>query len=193
MVYQLARTPEEARVYIALHPCECGKVGEPQDSAVIEVDGDLARRYARTCSTCGAYREFTFRLPATADLAPSGNVFGDGTPSELLDPGEWLWVADRYARAAPADTTALDESGLRGARRSVAAAEAAVCEVLAFVPAGADAVPAEAFRSERGRAVYEAERARFARGRLEVVRDTYREILGEIDASLSAGEAPRAR
>ncbi len=186
MTLLTARTPAEAHVYMGLHPCECGEAASQQESAVIEAGDDLARRYSLTCSSCGRQREFTFRLPEEAMLPAAGTtVFGDGTPSELLDPGEWLWVADRYARAAPSNVSQLDQDGLRQARRQVAAAEAAMNEVLAFVPDGGDAVPREAFRTERGRAVYEAEPGRFSRARLEIVRDTYREILGELDAAVA--------
>lgn len=182
----MARTNAEAHVYIGLHPCECGETGSSLQSAVIEEGDDLASRYSGNCSSCGAYREFTFRLPEEILLpSPGVTVFGDGSQSELLDPGEWLWVADRYASASPWNTSELDQDRLRQVRQQIAAAEAAMNEVLAFVPPDADAVPPEAFRTERGRAVYETEPGRFSRGRLEVVRDTYREILGELDAALA--------
>ena len=178
----LARTSREAHLHMDLHPCRCGDARRPADSAVLELDGALASRYSGSCPSCGTHREFLFRLPDDVVTAPPGVVrFGDGTPSELLDPGEWLWVADRYATAAPADPARLDPNGARAARRALAYAAAAMAEVLAFVPAGADAVPAGAFRSERGRAVYGAEPGRFSRARLEVVRDTYRDLLAGLD------------
>jgi hypothetical protein len=179
----LARTSKEAHLHMDLHPCRCGDRTRPADSAVLDLDGALASRYSGTCPSCGTQREFLFRLPDELPAPRPGTVvFGAGGPSELLDPGEWLWVADRYAAAAPADATRLGPDGAREARRAVAYAEAAMGEVLAFVPAGADAVPPEAFRSDRGRTVYGAEPGRFSRVRLEVVRQTYREILVEIDA-----------
>ena len=110
-------------------------------------------------------------------------AFGDGTPSELLDPGEWLWVADRYARVFPADVLDLDLPARQQARNTATAA-AAMDEVLTFVRAGGQAVPARAFRSERGREVYAREPGRFARDRLVVVRDTYRQILAEQRATM---------
>jgi hypothetical protein len=178
----LARTSREAHLHMDLHPCSCGDPTRPTDSAVLDLDGALASRYSGTCPSCGTHREFLFRLPDEVPAPRPGRVvFGAGGPSELLDPGEWLWVADRYGAAAPADASRLGPDAGRAARRAVASAEAAMGEVLAFVPAGADAVPAEAFRSERGRTVYGAEPGRFSRARLEVVRDTYREMLAEID------------
>lgn len=186
MTLLMARTSAEAHLYMDLHPCGCGETSMPQQSAVVEAGDDLASRYFGPCSACGTYREFTFRLPEEVILpGPDAVVFGDGTPSELLDPGEWLWVADRYASASPWDASQLDQRGLRQVRRQVAAAEAAMNEVLAFVPADGDAVPSDAFRTEHGESVYQAEPGRFYRDRLEVVRNTYREILGELDTKLA--------
>lgn len=176
----LARTSTEAHLYMDLRPCGCGEVLFPRDSAVIQAGNDLASRYSGTCVSCGSYREFVFRLPAEIQLPrPGVTSFGAGPPSELLDPGEWLWIADRYASAAPADLSSLSGEARQRAHRSTATAAAAMDEVLAFVPAGAEAVPAKAIRSERGRAVYAREPGRFRRDRIVVVRDTYREILIE--------------
>lgn len=186
MLPPLARTSIEAQLYMELRPCDCGETEFPwASSAVVELDADeLGSRYEGTCPSCGTPREFTFRLPAEIVLAAAGEVrYGDGGPSELLDPGEWLWVADRYASSVPAAATGLDPQARRQVRLRVSAAAAAMDEILAFLPAGADSVPAEAVRSEMGRAVYADEPGRFDRYRLEVVRDTYRKILSELDAT----------
>lgn len=183
MPMPLARTSTEAHLYLDLRPCACGEPGFPRESAVIEVDGELASRYSGMCPSCGTYREYVFRLPEDVVMPrPGVVVFGDGTPSELLDPGEWLWVADRYAGASPADVSQLDAEGRRRAHQQLASAAAAMDEVLAFVPADSERVPPEEFRTELGRAVYAEEPGRFSRDRLEVVRDTYREVLAELDA-----------
>ncbi|MGH3930595.1 MAG: hypothetical protein ACRDTF_11535, partial [Pseudonocardiaceae bacterium] len=76
----------------------------------------------------------------------------------------------------------LDPSARRAARRRAATAVAAVDEVLAFLPGTAKKVPASAFRTDRGRAVYAAEPGRFTRDRLRIVRDAYQEILDGLDA-----------
>lgn len=177
----LARTNAEAHAYMDLNPCRCGDPTRPADSAVFNLDGVLASRYAGACPACGRQREFLFRLPEDIVAVPFGVVaFGDGTPSELLDPGEWLLIADRYAGSVPADTTVLDPQDARRARRLLAHADAAMGEVLAFVPAGGDAVPPEAFRSERSRGMYATEPGRFSRLRLEAVRGAYRGMLDEL-------------
>ena len=102
--------------------------------------------------------------------------FGDDRPSELLDPGEWLAVADAYASTGPADTSQLDPESARRLDADLATAVAALDEVLKFVPAGADAVPVEAFWSDRGRAVHAAEPGRFRAIRLRAVRDAYADL-----------------
>lgn len=179
----LARTSIEARLYMDLHPCGCGEATPPQESAMIKTGDGLASRFSGACPGCGTYREFVFRMPEQITMPRVGvATFGDGTPSELLDPGEWLWVADQYASASPGDTSGLDPKARRAARQRVATAAAAVDEVLAFVPGTAKKVPASAFRTDRGRSIYAAEPGRFNRDRLQVARDAYQDILDELDA-----------
>ena len=183
MVLPLARTNAEAHLYMDLHPCACGEIRFPRTSSVITTpDGDLASRYTGTCPKDGAEREFVFRLPErVTPPPPDGAVeYGGSQPSELIDPGEWLAVADAYARSVPADTATLAADGLVTARSMLVHAAAAVDEVLKFIPADADQVPADAFVTDRGRAAYTKEPGRFRRPRLEAVRDTYRSIAAQL-------------
>jgi hypothetical protein len=85
--------------------------------------------------------------------------FGGDTPSGLLDPGDWLAVADR---ADLADDLPL--------------AAAALEEVLKFIPPGADRVPLAAFRGDAGRESHAREPGRFERAPLEWTAATYRRI-----------------
>ncbi|MDW5327048.1 hypothetical protein [Plantactinospora sp. KLBMP9567] len=178
MALRLARTSAEAHLYMELHPCEsCGESSFDPASSVVAAEGELASRYSGTCLSCGAAREFMFRLPGEVLLPDDEDPrFGDDRPSELLDAGEWLWLADVLASGMPADPAGPDADGRRSARVDLLSAAAALSEVLKFVPAGADAVPAEALWSGRGHEVYAAEPGRFRRIRLEAVRDTYRDI-----------------
>jgi hypothetical protein len=183
MALRIARTNDEAHLYIDLHPCECGEVQFPRSSSVIETDdGDLASHYTGTCPRDGAQRQFTFRLPRQILMPPGdGSVrYGGPEPSELIDPGEWLSVADAYARNVPADPATLAADGQSTARSMVNRAVAAIDEVLKFIPADADRVPAEAFVTERGRAAYAKEPGRFRRPRLEAVRNTYASIAAQL-------------
>ncbi|NUP03160.1 MAG: hypothetical protein HOW59_35090, partial [Nonomuraea sp.] len=98
-------------------------------------------------------------------------TFGGAEPSELLDAGEWLWVADLTASDVPVHDRAE-------ARRVLRIATAAVEEVVKFVPPGAEAVPDDGFWSERGLGMRTAEPGRFQLDRLLIVRDTYQELAG---------------
>ncbi|MGX7674411.1 hypothetical protein [Plantactinospora sp. DSM 117369] len=178
MALRLARTSAEAHLYMELHPCEsCGESGFEPASSVVEAEGDLASRYTGSCPSCGTAREFTFRIPDEILLPGDEDLrFGDDRPSELLDAGEWLWLADALARGAPAQPSGVGAEDRQSARIDLLTAASALSEVLKFVPAGADAVPAEALWSGRGREIYAAGPGRFRRLRLEAVRDTYRDI-----------------
>lgn len=157
----LARTPAEAHLYMDLHPCSCGEHRFPrQHATAFDVDNETLSRYSGACARCGAPRRFVFRGPQwPLPPDPSGVTYGADDPSQLLDAGEWLEVADRHAA--------------RGTRRDLAVAAAAVTEVLKFVPPGDDRVPLGGFRTDRGRAVYAAEPGRFSVARLRAVRDVY--------------------
>lgn len=178
----LARTRDEAMLYLELHPCaQCGETATEWNNALSHDDGRPARRYYTTCPSCGAQREYLFRL-AEPPLIPPADVpvlFGGRQPSELLDAGEWLRVADVCARAAvPAGA---EESGRthydREARESLEVAVAAMDEVLKFIPENADAVPLSAFWTGDGQQVRAREPGRFERDRLLIVRSTYRNAL----------------
>jgi hypothetical protein len=179
----LARTNLEAHLYLDLHPCECGEAGFDRQSSVIEQDGELASRYSGSCDNCGRPREFIFRLPAEIMVPTPGEPrYGGDQPSELIDPGEWLAVADAYARSASAPGPELDQARRASSRTALARAGAALDEVLKFVPRGADAVPESAFWTERGNRVYATEPGRFRASRLTAVRDAYRRMLTELGA-----------
>ncbi|MEU7631372.1 hypothetical protein AB0C34_15490 [Nocardia sp. NPDC049220] len=175
---RLARTNAEAHLYMDLHPCDaCGASDFHPRSSVVMIVHDLGSRYHGTCPSCGTEREFVFRIPEQTH-APSGDAvqYGDARPSELLDPGEWLWVADSASGQGPADPSGLSPEETTRQRYFLAVAVAAIAEVLKFVPEGADAVPDSAFVSERGHSVYAAEPGRFSKPRLEAVLGAYRDI-----------------
>ena len=170
-----ARSNLEAHLYMDLRPCACGEARFDRASSVVELPGGgLASRYAGSCVGCGAPREFLFALPARPAPEEPGEIrYGDAEPSELLDAGEWLWIADTYAQAVPAAPQELAEPERGRARARLAAAIAAIDEVLKFVPSGADRVPGTAIRSARGGEVYRREPGRFRVTRLAAVRDAY--------------------
>jgi len=173
----------EAHLYMDLHPCTCGETRFARKSAVLALeDGDLASRYTGECARCGQPREFVFRLPAEIIMPPGGEAvsFGGDEPSKLIDPGQWLGVADAYASNAPADFASLDAEEQKRTRAILIRATAAIDEVLKFIPDDADAVPAAAFTSEQGRQAYAKEAGRFRRSRLVAVRDAYAGMLSQL-------------
>jgi hypothetical protein len=164
----IARTRDEALVYLDLTPCACGSVETEWDSGVVSVEGSLAKCYRGVCEGCAAEREYLFSLPRREVMPDGWPTFGGRAPSELLDAGEWMWLADLTASNVPDDP----EDG----RRALSMARAAMEEVLKFIPEGQDDVPSDAFWSARGREVRDAEPPRFRRDRLLIVRDTYRDL-----------------
>ncbi|WIM99012.1 hypothetical protein ACTOB_002641 [Actinoplanes oblitus] len=165
----LARTSTETTLFLELSPCACGNGefpgrGLPWSATVLDVGEENTLRYDWSCPGCGRYREYSFRTPGEPEPFPrQGEIFrwGDGvTPSQLLDPGQWMLVADRFAE------------------QDRARAAAAVDEVLLFVRRrmlGSWAVPRSAFRTAAGRARYRRDPREFTRDRLEIARDGYRD------------------
>src|SRR5947208_607578 len=159
MPFAVARTRDEAHLYLDLHPCEdCGSVDTAWDSALVDVGGELANRYAGTCARCGRQREYLFGLPERETVPVGFPTFGGPEPSQLVDAGQWLWVADLSAEGAAEDP--------EEARGTLAIAIAALEEILKFMGAGAERVPERAFWSETGRRVRDQDPARFIRARL---------------------------
>jgi hypothetical protein len=179
MTLRLARTNAEAHIYMELHPCDnCGEGAFAPDSVLVEVDGDLASRYAGPCPRCGIQREFLFRIPDEVIFPDEDRpTFGDESPSELVDAGQWLWLADLMAKGVPAEPTEhMTGQQRRQARHDLLTAAAAVDQVILFVPAGGETVPQSAVWTETGHKVYIEEPGRFHRRRLSVVARTYRDL-----------------
>jgi hypothetical protein len=108
---------------------------------------------------------------------PEGALGKDGVaaPSRMLEPSAFLLYADILAKRSPAGAS------LTAAERAVVVHDlelAATCieEVMKFIPAGEELVPASEFRSVAARRVVVKEPGRFRRPRLEVVAKTYRDI-----------------
>jgi hypothetical protein len=173
MRFAVARTRDEALLYLELHPCdECGSVEAEWEHGLEEFDGELAISYAGVCSSCGAERFYQFGVPERETITGAFPNFGGPEPSELLDAGEWLRVADLAASEVPVGDR-------DAAARVLSVAQAAVEEVLKFIPRGVDEVPADAFWTDDGRQVRDDEPGRFRLDRLLVVRDTYRQLARE--------------
>jgi hypothetical protein len=163
------RTCAEAHIYMDQRPCACGDIEFERLSAVMNDGGVLCSRYSGKCRTCATQREFIFELPPTQLAITGQKKFGGTDRSRLLDAGEWMAIAEYYAKLDPGTFNDLDT------------ARAALEEIIKFLPDGADHVPDDAFWSERGRAVREREPGRFRRARLAAVLDAYRSQLRKYD------------
>lgn len=200
MVVTLARTSHEANLHMDLTPCQCGEHSFDRTSVVISLpDGDLGRRYAGTCPSCGAGRQFTYRLPAVPLESPRF-AYGGAEPSQLLDAAQWLWVSDWYVRAVPPCAEDLPPDQRRIVRGRLMAAIAALDEVVKFIPSTGDTVPQWAVWTPLGRSVRDADGQRMRVGALAAARATYAAALDELgheapgrgaatDRDLSAGAA----
>lgn len=180
MAPPLARTHEEVHLFFELNPCPCGVADFGATSAVTPVGGDWLVRYTGRCVACGRPRAFEFRQPAELAVPDDGEWAPGDAPSELIDAGEWLWVADTYG-GDPADLTGLAGPEREQARIDLLAARGAVDEVRKFLPDAAAEVPEDAFWSYRGRRMRVAEPGRFSRVRLDAALSTYERLLADLD------------
>ncbi|WBQ08444.1 hypothetical protein [Kribbella sp. CA-293567] len=168
-VLPIARTRDEALAYLDLLPCaECGSVQAEWQHGLAQVGGRLVTAYDGTCGKCGTGREHLFGLPDREHAGGTPN-FGGPEPSQLLDPGQWLDLADRLMSAVPSDDPAAADEAARYA-------VAAVREVLKFLSPGTNTVPPELFWSDAGRRVYDQQPGRFRLDRLQVVLATYENL-----------------
>jgi hypothetical protein len=141
-------------------------------------NGSLDAAYQGICPRCGVSRGFVFTLdPATPPPPPA---FGGPAPSQIICPGQFALVADREARSATLEPTGDGRQRARG-RAAMARALAAQREVAKFIPPGASAVPAGAFTSSEGRALYRREPDRFSADRLAAVAEAYSRVLADYD------------
>ncbi|MFI6761340.1 hypothetical protein ACIBF5_19605 [Micromonospora sp. NPDC050417] len=167
MALPVARSEDEAQLYLDLHPCErCQAADTDWQTALSQDDGAPVRRYHGVCRRCQAAREFIFRLPERPTLPGDDDLvfLGGPEPSQLFDAGEWRLISDAGIRegGAPPDTGSVTER-----RHAFALGVAALAEVLKFIPDDGDEVPDSAFWTPHGRAAYEQKPARFTREYLE--------------------------
>jgi len=101
--YAIARTTAEAMLYLDLTACpDCGS----DDAVWQRAIDDGALRYVGACAHCGAEREYLFSPPYQG-LLDDVATFGGPEPSELVDAGQWLAIADAIAGEVPADVVRL--------------------------------------------------------------------------------------
>jgi len=137
----------------------------------------LVAVYEDRCDRCA--RSWAFEFALDPEAAPIGK-FGGDRPSQIVDAGQFLAVADAAARAVSGDVSALDDLSRQRARALMLRAVAAVEEVLKFIPPGGDRVAADSLFSAMGKQMYLAEPGRFRKSRLEVVLGVYRQAVARL-------------
>lgn len=174
----VSRSSPECHLYIQLHPCDCGERELATEHKLVSGDAGLVARYAGTCGKCGRQRTFDFLLDP--DIPPA-DAYGGPRPSKIVCPGEWALHSDQLASRWPAAVDAIRPGDAGRARDDLAWAIRALEEVVKFIPDGADAVPATAFLSASGRAIYADEPGRFRALRLNARLSAYRQLLADLD------------
>jgi hypothetical protein len=155
----IARSAMECHLYIELHPCACGERQEPGRHRLESREAGLVAVYRMQCRRCGAARQLEFVMKV--EIAPIGK-FGGANPSQIVDAGEFLAIADAAARAVPADLGGLDDTARHRARLLMSRAVAAIEEVLKFI------------------GLYGNEPNRFRRTRLQVVLRQYQDAVATL-------------
>jgi hypothetical protein len=174
----ISRSTEESHLYMSLHPCGCGEPDfEWQEHSMTLRDENFVSVYSGACGGCGRHRVFEFAL--APEPSPPPPALGGDSPSQIIDPSEFLQTSEAFAATVPADPELLTDDEFNGAQDALAFAAACLDEVLKFIPPHADAVPTEAFRTDAGRRVRQASPERFTRTHLEAARE---QLYGLLDA-----------
>ncbi|WP_037961041.1 hypothetical protein [Streptomyces violens] len=175
----IARSALEAHLYMDLHPCECGVAEFARQHSLQERAGALVSVYEGACAGCGRQRQFAFEM--AEETPPPPPAFGGPTPSRIIDPGQFKAVAARITTRISPEMLRTPAAERRQFRPQAVYALAATEEVLKFFAEGQDRLPAEAFHSELGRAMYDKDPGKFARDLVESDIELKRQILADID------------
>jgi len=170
------RSHAEAHLYVELHPCDCGTATLAAQNRTITRDDGLLCVYEGGCGSCGKARRFEFVLDEPLSPSSGPLVYGGEEPSTIIDAGQFLWLAERYAKPIPADVAALVDSERPSARQALEVAVAALTEVVKFIPPDANTVPSGAYFTEHGRTIRDRQPDRFQRDWLIGMLEQYRRM-----------------
>jgi len=176
----LARSQAEADLYLSLQPCpRCGEIGRVVEGYSFgEVEGVPVRWLTTRCPNCGEVAEHAFRFPREPAVPVDGHQrFGGDSPSHLLDPGQWLLLAEGMLADVPESPDELSAQRRRELREQIDVAVAAIEEALKFIREGADAVSPFAFWSEAGYGLFSDAPHLFERESMEFDLATHRQLL----------------
>jgi hypothetical protein len=169
---KIARSGLECRLFIELHPCECGGAIDDITHRLVMRSEALCARYEGRCSACGASLEYLFALDGEVAAA---DKFGGAKVSTIVDAAQFLAASERAAKQVPIHNPTAEAR--QRARLFINRAISCIEEVLKWIPAGEDPVPRSGFFTEEGERAYLDEPGRFRRARLSAVLTAYREML----------------
>lgn len=180
MTLPLARSTWECHAFFGLSRCpSCGGGGlEMTEHALRRTAGGDVSDYTTACRRCEQELRFRFRR---TDDEPPFPAFGGDRPSELLDAGQYLELAEEAAGDVPDDPADIDPDGpgdltLEDAFEEIAIAVAAMEETLKFIPPGEFAVARDALWTDESRNRYDRDPETFQRRHLIAVLGAYREV-----------------
>lgn len=172
----IARSAQEAHLYMDLHACVCGAAELDRQQRLEDRDGTLISVYQGSCRQCGRLRTFEFTIP---DDQPPPPAFGGPKPSHIIDPGEFLWVVDQVSTESGLRLLSAPLTEHREIGAATAYAIAALEEVEKFLPKDADRIPENRFTSQRGRELYAKDPTRFTHQDLTSALELKRRILAD--------------
>ncbi|MEU5811521.1 hypothetical protein [Streptomyces sp. NPDC047718] len=175
----IARSAQEAHLYMDLHACVCGATQFDRQHRLEDREGTLVSVYEGACAQCGRTRSFEFTI--SDDRPPAPPAFGGPEPSRIIDPGEFLWTSDRISTDSGLRLLNTPITEHREVRPATAYATALLEEVVKFLPEGAERIPEDRFTSERGREMYAKDPSRFTRMDLTLALELKHRILAGID------------
>lgn len=174
---------QEAQLFVELRACACGGGQAVADHELQQRGGEMVARFRSTCSSCDGQQDYEVVVPSKQVLP---QAFGGPEPSTLVDPGEFLWASDQAAARVPVDVSRLDQGERSAAAGALRYAIATLDEVIKFIAVGAHRVPAEAFTTELGRAMYQADPERFTVTGLREQIASYRAGLTDLQQTIPA-------
>lgn len=175
----IARSAQEAHLYMDLHACVCGATQFAREHRLEDREGVLVSVYEGVCPQCGRTRSYAFTI--SGDRPPAPPAFGGPEPSQIIDPGEFLWVSDRMSTESGLRLLNTPAAEHREIRPAAAYGTAALEEVAKFLPEDADRIPEDRFTSERGREMYAKDPSRFTRKDIDAALELDRKVLAYID------------
>lgn len=186
----VARTSEEARLYLDLHACDCGEQRFDPRHWLEQRGDDLVAVYEGECPQCGRTRRYEFLL--AEEMPGPFPSFGAGV-SQIIDAGEFLWAASERVGTIPVDLNLLAAQRWPQAMRDVRYGIAAVTEAVKFLADGTDELADTAVVAQRGRDLRQRRPRLFTRAGLQGQLDSFRDTLADLEYfnPRQPGGAPR--